>query len=139
MKSNSLHLQNKPLIFFDGYCNLCSGAVQFILKYERREHYYFTSLQSNFTQLNFPELAAQKEQESVVLYENGNIYTHSGAALRVCKELVFPFRMAYYLIFIPRFIRDPVYSVIAAKRYRFFGKRESCFMPDVKYARRFLH
>ncbi len=130
---------NKSVIFFDGYCNLCTGSVQFILKYERSGYHYFSSLQSDYVKKNFPGLYAEgSEPDSLILLENGILHHRSDAALRISRKMKFPFSLIYYLIFLPRFIRDYLYDLTARNRYRIFGKRDSCYIPDPSYSERFL-
>ena len=41
---------NDKIILFDGVCNLCNGAVQFIIKNDDKGKFKFASLQSDFGQ-----------------------------------------------------------------------------------------
>lgn len=136
-----MNLNNKieALILFDGYCNLCSASVQFILKYERSPVFYFSSLQSNFVRENFPELYSDTmDPDSVILIENDEMYHRSDAALKISKRLKFPFYYFNYLRFIPRFLRDGIYNLVARNRYGIFGKKNSCYIPKPAYSERFL-
>jgi predicted DCC family thiol-disulfide oxidoreductase YuxK len=139
MKMNNEKLEDKTIVFFDGFCNLCSGSVSFILKYEKEEYLYFASLQSDFVKKNFPELDSdQKDTESVVLYENGTVYKYSDAALRISRYLKFPLNYLYFFRFIPRIIRDKIYKLIARYRYRIFGKRFFLYYPETDNSKRFF-
>lgn len=129
---------NKPIVFFDGYCNLCSGSVQFIQKYESEEYFYFASLQSEFVNKNFPELVEEGKPESVVLLEKGEIYKRSDAALRIARHLKSPWKYLYHLKFIPVFIRDAIYRLIARYRYNIFGKRPFLYYPESDNSYRFI-
>ncbi len=129
----------QPLVLFDGYCNLCSASVQFILKYEQSPIFYFSSLQSNFVKEHYPELYDEvKDPDTVILIENNEIYYRSDAALRISRRLCFPFNYFYFLRFVPGFLRDGFYRLIARNRYRLFGRKKHCYLPDPKYSRRFL-
>lgn len=130
--SNSLHLTSltKPLILFDGFCYLCDGFVQFILKHDSQKRFLFTSLQSKtaddiFNQLQIPSNC----KNSVVLVQGESFFTESTAVLIIASQLDWPWRVLTYLKIIPRFIRDPLYRFIAKNRYRWFGKRERCMIP----------
>ncbi|MFW5820723.1 MAG: thiol-disulfide oxidoreductase DCC family protein [Bacteroidota bacterium] len=130
----------KPLILFDGYCNLCSASVQFILKYEQSPVFYFSSLQSGFVKKYYSDLYNENaDPDTVILIENDEIYYRSDAALRISRRLKLPLNYLYYLRFIPRFIRDGIYGLISRYRYWFFGKKNNCFIPDSKYSGRFLN
>jgi predicted DCC family thiol-disulfide oxidoreductase YuxK len=128
-----------PVIFFDGFCNLCSGAVQFTIKRDHNNIFRFASLQSDYAKEKLKKLATlPKEGESMVLLENGKFYVRSTAALRVAKRLGGLWPLLYGFIIIPRFIRDAVYNYIAKNRYKWFGKQESCWMPTPELKEKFL-
>lgn len=139
MKQNNYKLSDPgPLILFDGYCNLCSASVKFILRHEKHEYYYFASLQSEFVRLKYPNFFTdESDPASVILIDKGNVWFASDAAVRICRRLKFPFSMLYYFRFIPRFLRDGVYNFIARKRYRYFGRTQTCFIPEKDYRHRF--
>lgn len=129
----------KPVVLFDGYCNLCSGSVIFIVKRERGDAFRFASLQSDFAQNLISKLETQENMpDSIVLIENNRIYTRSTAALRIVKRLRRLWPALYIFILIPRFIRDPIYDFVAKNRYRWFGKRSTCFIPDKDMNHKFL-
>jgi predicted DCC family thiol-disulfide oxidoreductase YuxK len=119
-----------PVILFDGVCNLCSGAVRFVIKHDPERQFRFASLQSNFGEAVMKHFGLPVDQfNSFILMENGKIYTRSTGALRVAKKLRGTLSLVYAFIIIPRFIRDAVYNLIARKRYKWFGKKEECWVP----------
>jgi predicted DCC family thiol-disulfide oxidoreductase YuxK len=131
----------QPVVLFDGVCNLCNGAVQFIVDRDPRGTLRFASLQS--------EPAAELlrahgkapptgDPDSVVLIEDGRVYESSGAALRIARHLRAPWGLLYALVIVPRFLRDAVYRFIARNRYRWFGKSEQCRIPTPELRARFL-
>ncbi len=132
--------EHLPLtIFFDGECNLCSGSVQFVLKRDRKEEFRFASLQGETGQALLASLQFPKDHfDSFILQEGDVIYTRSTAALTVVKHLGGAWSLLYALIVIPRFIRDGVYEFISRRRYKWFGKRETCWLPQPKWEKRFL-
>ncbi len=120
-----------PVVLFDGYCNLCSGSVVFILKRERGDMFRFASLQSKYAQKLLGRLGVGDEApDSVILVEGGRWYARSTAALRITRKLRHLWPLVYGLVIIPRFIRDPVYDWIARNRFRWFGRRQTCFVPE---------
>ena len=130
---------DKPIILFDGVCNLCQGSVQFVLKHDTRRQFLFASLQSPVaTELisTFQNTSAQTD--SFVLIENGKMYTRSTAALRVCRRLNGGLPVLYGLIIIPAFIRDAVYDLVSGNRYKWFGKSKECWLPTPELSARFL-
>jgi predicted DCC family thiol-disulfide oxidoreductase YuxK len=128
-----------PIILFDGVCNLCSGTVRFLLKRDRRGIFRFGSLQgSSARDLLRHYGLAEIDQPSFLLLWRGRIYSRSGAALRVMGMLSFPWKAAIILLIVPPFIRDGLYGWVARNRYRWFGKRQSCWMPAPQWQERFL-
>ncbi|MGB0367914.1 MAG: thiol-disulfide oxidoreductase DCC family protein [Flavobacteriales bacterium] len=127
------------VLLFDGVCNLCSESVQFVLERNRKENVKFASLQSDFgakTLANF-NLPANYVS-SLVLVENGNVFVKSDAALKLAKHLNGLWKIGSVLLIVPKFIRNPVYDWIAKNRYKWFGKKEVCWIPEEKWKKRFL-
>jgi len=131
--------QDKPIIFFDGVCNLCNSSVQFILKRDKNELFLFSSLQSDASK----EILLQYKLENlalntIILLEDGIIHQKSTAILRIARRLSGIYKYTYLFIIIPKFIRDGIYSFISKRRYRWFGKQDSCMLPDAAVKLRFL-
>ncbi len=128
-----------PVIFFDGFCNLCNGAVQFTIERDRKNVFRFSSLQSDYAQDTLRPFSMEPKQgESMVLLENGKVYERSTAALRVAKRLGGFWPLLYGFIIVPRFIRDAVYNYVGKNRYNWFGKQESCWVPTPELKEKFL-
>jgi predicted DCC family thiol-disulfide oxidoreductase YuxK len=129
-----------PTMIFDGDCVLCSGTVRFVLAHERSPALHFTTTQSAAGQA----LAAQHGfsagdlDNTFVLVEGGRALTRSEAALSVARHLKAPWRWLGVLRVVPGPLRDAAYTAIARRRYRLFGRMESCFMPDATARHRFL-
>ena len=131
--------KEKPLLLFDGYCNLCSGSVVFIIKREKRDTFRFASLQSKFAQELLSKLNSDGNiPDSIVLVEADEMHYKSKAALKVARRLKFPWPLFYIFIVIPPFIRDWMYDFIAKRRYRWFGKKQQCFLPQKDVQHKFL-
>lgn len=134
------HIGEKRLIIlFDGVCNLCSSVVQFIIKRDKKNQFKFASLQSAFAQSvlqqhNLP----QNDYNSFILLKNNKIYTKSTGALKVIKHLNGLWPLLYGFIILPAFIRDAVYSWIAQNRYKWFGKKETCWIPTPELQKKFI-
>jgi predicted DCC family thiol-disulfide oxidoreductase YuxK len=128
-----------PVILFDGMCNLCSGSVQFVIKHDPKRQFRFASLQSRFGQKILQQFGLPADElNSFILLENGNIYTRSTGALRVTKKLNGLWPLLYAFIIVPIFIRNAVYNYIAHNRYRWFGKKEACWLPTPELRKLFL-
>lgn len=126
-----------PVLFYDGQCNLCNGAVQFVLSREKNDQIRFASLQSELGKRLISKYNLQ-DVDSLILYENGRIFLKSNAALRVAKHLKQPYNSLSKLGFIPALLRNAVYDLIAKFRYSIFGKTESCQIPEKNTLNRFL-
>lgn len=124
---------SESVVLFDGYCNLCSGSVRFIMKRDPRKRFAFVPLQKADS-LNIDSLPAylEKNNKTIILIEDSGIYTKSTAALRIARKLRFPWNLAWVLIIVPRFIRDALYLLVSKNRFKWFGRREQCFLPDSK-------
>lgn len=131
--------QNKTILLFDGYCNLCQSSVQFILKHEKKSEIYFTSLQSNsgIEILNYYKIDPHKIN-SLVLIEKNKVYIKSTAAIRLTKYLKGAYPIAFAFIIIPAIIRNTVYDFIAKNRYKWYGKMDHCPIPNEEFGKRFL-
>ena len=132
-------LKNKTILLFDGYCNLCHSSVQFVLKHEKKQELYFTSLQSpiGVEILTYYKINSTKN-DSLVLIEKNKAYTKSSAALKLSKHLKGLYSLGFIFMIIPTFIRNWVYDFIAKNRYKWYGKKNSCLIPDENLAKRFL-
>lgn len=123
---------------FDGVCNFCSRGVRFILKHDRAGRFRFTPLQSPIGR----ELLERNgidpaNAETFLLLKGDDVYVRSDAALEIARDLG-SWRWLRVLRVVPRPLRDRAYSVIARNRYRWFGKRDVCFLPSAEEAARFL-
>lgn len=129
----------RDVVLFDGVCNLCNGAVDFILDRDPEGKLAFASLQSGAGQ----ELLAQhglstENFDSVVLLKEGKVYRKSTAALEIAGRLKGAWPMLKVFKLVPRPLRDAIYNFIGRNRYNFFGKREQCRMPTPEIRNRFL-
>ena len=128
-------IADEHIVLFDGICNLCNGAVRFILVRDPRGRFRFASLQSNAARRL---LKGDGPPETIILIDAGKIYSKSTAALRIARGLRFPWPLLYGLVIVPRFLRDVVYDWVARNRYRWFGKRDTCMLPTPQMKERFL-
>lgn len=127
------------VVLFDGVCNLCNGAVQFIVRRDPAAHFQFASLGSAAA-LQVLGVAPIPDPlpDSVILVDEGGVFTRSTAALRIARRLTFPWPLVYGLVAIPRPLRDLIYDVVARYRYQVFGRRDHCMIPGPGLRERFL-
>lgn len=127
------------IILFDGICNLCNSSVQFVIRQDKKKLFKFASLQSETGQSLLRQRDFDtKAMDSFVLISEGKYYSQSTAALKVLKALGGRWSILYLFILIPAFIRNAVYHFISRNRYRWFGKKDSCMIPDAEIKERFL-
>jgi predicted DCC family thiol-disulfide oxidoreductase YuxK len=128
-----------PIVLFDGVCNLCNRSVQFLLKRDRRKQFLFASLQGKTGQEILKKFSlSANDFNSFILIEGDELYTRSTAVLRILRKLGGAWALLYVFIIIPPFIRNPVYNFIARNRYKWFGKKEECWVPTPELKQRFL-
>ncbi|MCH4823141.1 thiol-disulfide oxidoreductase DCC family protein [Gramella lutea] len=132
--------ENKKIILFDGVCNLCDGAVQFIIKHDKKDVFRYASLQSEIGKKLVAERGIDPEEiDSIMLIEPGvAYYRKSTAALEIARDLSGGYSLLKNFIFIPEIMRDGVYDFIANNRYRWFGKKEQCMIPTPELKAKFL-
>jgi len=126
------------VILFDGVCNLCSGAVQFVIERDAAARFRFAALQSPVAARLIESTRIGDRLDSIVLVEDGRVWTQSTAALRIARRLRLPWPAAYAMIVVPRPLRDWIYNLVARNRYRWFGQREACMVPTPALRARFL-
>lgn len=120
-----------PVILFDGVCNFCNSAVNFIIKQDKKRIFRFAALQSETGQkLLQQHNVSSDELDSFVLIEGSKAYKRTTAALHLYPKFGGAWKMVKLLWIIPAFIRDGVYNIIAKNRYRWWGKKESCMIPS---------
>ena len=129
----------KSLLLFDGVCNLCNGFVQFTIPRDAENNFVFASLQSEVGQKVLERIKYdQEELSTVILLEEEQVYTHSSVALRMVRKFPGAWPLLYGLVIIPRPIRDAIYNWVAANRYRWFGKKDACWIPTPDLRERFI-
>ena len=129
---------DKPVILFDGVCNLCNASVNFVIDRDPDGLFQFAALQSDFAAGLIEKYGVGQGLDTIVLVESGKVYDRSTAALRIARHLSGPWPVLYVGIIIPKFIRDIVYRFIARNRYRWFGQTEQCRVPTAELQARFL-
>ena len=132
-------LKNKGLILFDGVCNFCNSSVNFIIKNDKTDHFRFLPIQSERGKKIVTEYNLDPENlQTVILLEQGRIYTRSTAALRIARKLSGGWKLMYGFVIVPSVVRDFFYNIIARNRYKWWGQRDSCMIPTPEVKRKFL-
>jgi predicted DCC family thiol-disulfide oxidoreductase YuxK len=130
--------QPTNVVYFDGVCGLCNRFVDFVLSRDRRGAIRFAPLQGDTAKHR--SIAVAPNLDTVVWSDSrGREFLRSAAAVRVLWQLGGVWRLIGWLLWlIPLPLRDLGYRMIAANRYRLFGKKETCRMPTPAERARFL-
>ena len=122
------------IILFDGYCNLCSGFVRWLLCRDKSARFQFLPLQSDearqLLKLSESENTPQNDPDTVILYYDGTIWERSEAVLEVFKNLGGIWRLMLPFKYLPLAWLDKLYNFVARNRYRWFGRRNQCMIPE---------
>jgi predicted DCC family thiol-disulfide oxidoreductase YuxK len=135
-----VRIQDKyNIVLFDGVCNLCNGAVDFIIQRDKAARFKVGALQDAPVKKMLQSYQIKEDYlDSLVLIRGDKVFYKSRAALEITRKLNALWPLLYGLIIIPSFIREPVYDWIARNRYKWFGKKETCRMPTEEERAKFL-
>lgn len=135
--------ENSPdtryVVIFDGICNVCNGAVNFVIKRDPQGKFAFTPMQTELARELTDKFGLHTEgMDTFILIKEGRGYVFSTAALEISRDL-----SGYWYLFnvfriIPAPIRDFFYKLFARNRYRLFGKRDQCMVPSAEVRSRFV-
>lgn len=127
------------VILFDGVCNLCNSFVRFVLKRDKKKVFQFASLQSRYGTVLCEKFNLRTTKpETIVLYNGEKIFIQSDAVIKILSSLPGIWKSMVILYVTPRFIRNWLYQSIAKNRYKIFGKKEQCMIPDEDVKDRFI-
>ena len=137
---------SRPIILFDGVCNLCNGAVNTAIDWDPNAKLRFSALQSNVGRALLQAHGREADDiSSIVFVTSDGAYVKSDAILGITEELnplpflpLRPFaKVASSLV--PTFLRDLIYDGVADNRYSIMGKRDECrFDADGEFDDRFV-
>lgn len=132
--------EKHAIVLFDGVCVFCNNSINFIIRKDAKDYFRYSPLQSELGKKILAENGLASEKiDSVILLENGKLFTKTSAALHIAKNLKGGWPICFYcFIWIPPFIRNIVYDIIAKNRYRWWGKKDSCMVPTPEIRKKFL-
>ena len=125
----------QPTLYYDGVCNLCHFSVQWIIKRDQRKIFRYENLQSEAGQNIVKQIApSMLSSDSVILVMDGQIFLYSDASLAVLKKLGGMYKLIGKIgLLLPLSFRNTIYRYIANNRYKWFGKKTDCILPQNKY------
>lgn len=128
-----------PLIVFDAMCVLCSANAAFVLRHDRAGHFRLTAMQSEAGMRAYRRFGIDPaDPDTLIVVTGDRALRDSDAVLFIWSKLARPWRWLALFRIVPPMLRDPVYRWIARHRYRLFGKRQTCWLPDPDQAKRIL-
>lgn len=130
----------RPVVFFDGECNLCNGFVDFVMRHDREARFAFASLQGVLaSHLTVGRDSSDDHPSTILLFDGDRVYRRSEAVLRVLLRLRgWPRAIGRIGLLFPRVVRDRAYTIVARHRYGWFGKRDTCRLPSPEERDRLL-
>ncbi len=132
-------MNEHPIILFDGICNLCDTAVQFIIKKDIEGCFHFAAMQSPAGQALLAQHGlSELSTETMVLIDGAAIHLRSDAAIEIVRRLPGRWSMLAWFAHVPRGLRDAGYRLLARNRFRWFGQKQVCLLPSGEIRRRFL-
>ncbi len=130
---------DNPIIIFDGVCVMCSAWARFVLKHDRQERFRLLPAQSDLGAALYRHYGLDPvNYETNVLIENGQAYFKSTGSLRMFRMLGLPWSLVGIFGLFPERFRDRAYELVARNRYRWFGRRETCYVATENEKARFL-
>jgi predicted DCC family thiol-disulfide oxidoreductase YuxK len=127
------------VLFYDGVCAMCNGIVKAMLRLDREKRFYFAPLQGETAEAARQRYAGfPTEIETVVYLRRGEVHLRSRAAALAMSDLPYPAKALSWARFLPTWLTDFFYGIVARVRYRVFGKYDHCPLPPAEDRGRFL-
>ncbi|MCH7409195.1 DCC1-like thiol-disulfide oxidoreductase family protein [Belliella sp. DSM 111904] len=127
------------IVLFDGVCNLCNSAIDFIIRNDKKNRFKVGALQDDRVKEILKNYQIDETYlDSLILVSGDQVYYRSTAALKIAKNLSGLWPILYGFIILPSFVRDPIYDWIAKNRYKWFGKKETCRLPTEEEKAKFI-
>ncbi|HUH39010.1 MAG TPA: DCC1-like thiol-disulfide oxidoreductase family protein [Spongiibacteraceae bacterium] len=130
---------NRHVVIFDGVCNVCNGAVNFIIKRDPAAQFAFTPVQGELARSLLQTYGVHySDVDTFALIKDGRCFVFSSAALEIARDLTGFWYLFGLLRIVPAPVRDFIYKAFARRRYRLFGRRDSCRVPSASVKARFI-
>jgi len=128
-----------PILLYDGVCGLCHHMVRLTIRLDRQGRFHYAPLQGQTAETlrqRHPEIP--EATETIVLEDAGRVFLRSAALFHAARHLPYPWRLASWFRWLPALLCDPAYRLVAATRYRIFGRYDSCRLPNTEQKERLL-
>jgi predicted DCC family thiol-disulfide oxidoreductase YuxK len=131
--------QFRDIIVFDALCVLCSANAQIVLRNDTKSRFALAAMQGDVgARIYADEGIDPTNPETLVVVTTDAVFRNSDAVIHIYRHLGWPWRILGVFALVPRAVRDPLYRMIARNRYRLFGQRNSCWVPDSADRQRLL-
>jgi len=132
-------MESRPIIVFDAECLLCSANAQFVLDHDQRGRFLLASMQGETGSALYRRFGIDPANpDTLIVIEGDRARRDSDAILAIWAGLGWPWRAGAIFRLVPRLLRDSVYRWVARNRYRLFGRRDACWLPDPAFRDRLL-
>ena len=129
---------NKKIVFYDGFCLVCSRFINLLIKADKKKENRFTTISSQFSKKILKEKLNSKDIGKFIVYlSNDKVYLKSDAVLQIFIEIGGIYKLFTLLKIFPSGFRNIFYDFFASKRYKWFGKLDECHLPSKEIADRF--
>jgi predicted DCC family thiol-disulfide oxidoreductase YuxK len=137
--SNHQKLRTENIIFYDGNCPMCNAWVKRIIPLDHKKRFHFAPLESETAhKVLTPIMPEYLKEDTIIYYEDGQVYLRSSAAIRIMAALGLPYNLGVVFALVPLRIRDGVYRWVANRRYKYGKRYDSCPVPPIEWRDRFL-
>lgn len=130
----------RPVILFDGVCNLCNTGVNFVLDWDTQGVYRFAALQSDAGKALLMRSGRRPDDiSSICLVTRDAHWIKSQAVMKIAERLKMPLPLLAALSRLSTDgMRNIVYDQVARNRCKLFGESDSCRLMQPEWRDRFL-
>ena len=127
------------IIVFDAECVFCTGNAKLVIRHDKTQRFKFAAMQGDSGRSLFKRAGVDPNDPTTLIVVTGNqILTDSEAVLHIYRHLGWPWRLTAVARLMPRRLRDRYYRIFARNRYRWFGQRDQCWVPDANDRERLI-
>ncbi len=131
---------NNKIIFYDGFCVMCSRFIRFIVLLDKRKKFKFSAISSDFASRVLPKKLDKKQVGKFIVYlSNDKVYKKSNAVIQILIDIGRFYYVFKLLKIFPSKIRDILYDIFANNRYKWFGKSDVCHVPPKEIRDQFIN
>src|ERR1700740_3027421 len=129
-RAESMDTDNR-IVVFDGLCNLCSGGARWLEHHQATPPFLLVPMQSDHGRgLLVQHGYAREDPLTFLVLDDHRRLVQSDAWIHLIVAAGGWWRLLRVARVIPRAWPDFVYRLIARNRYRWFGRRKICYVPQ---------